>query len=145
MTYYPASADKKLVRGDDRDYDLFVRQPARTPAEEAAPVAVDLTGCLVTYTLKRLRDDGRSVHAAPWVVRKTSDDTAEVEIADQTQEATRGHATVHLMGADTRFLEPGVYGYDVQVRTAANKVYTVARGRVYLSGDITAAEDGTVP
>lgn len=145
MTYYPASSDKKLVRGDDRDYELFIRQPARTPAEEQSPTPIDLTGSLVTYTVKRLRDDGRSVHAAPVVIRKTSDDTAEIELADQTQDATRGRAVIHVTGADTRFMEPGVYGYDVQVRTAANKVYTVARGRLYLAGDITAAEDGTVP
>ncbi len=145
MTYYPGSADKNLVRGDDRDYDLFVIEPAKTPEQERSPVPIDLTGALITYTLKRLRDSGRSVHADPVVVRKTSLDTLEVEISDQTMPATKGRAVVHLTSADTRFLEPGVYGYDVQVKTAANKVYTVARGRLYLAGDITAAEDSTVP
>lgn len=145
MTYYPASSDKNLVRGDDRDIDLFIKEPAMTPEQERSPVAVDLTGSFITYTLKRLRDNGRSVHADPVVVRKTTEDTLEIEISDQTVPATRGRAVIHLMGSDTRFLEPGVYGYDVQLRTAANKVYTVARGRLYLAGDITAAEDGTVP
>ena len=143
MTYYPASSDKNLVRGDDRDYDLYVVAPAASPAAQAQ--AIDLTGAELIYTLKLLRPDGKSVHADPVVVRKTSGDTAEIEILDQTQAATKGRATIHLMGADTKFLVPGVYGYDVQVRTAANKVYTVARGRLYLAGDVTAAEDGTSP
>lgn len=139
----PAASDKNLVRGDDRDYDIFVQRPASSPADLAQ--AIDLTGSLLTYTLKRLRPDGGAVYADAVVVVKTSDDTEQIEISDQTQDATKGRAVVHLLAADTRFLVPGVYGYDVQLKTAANKVYTVARGRLYLTGDITAAEDGTVP
>jgi hypothetical protein len=145
MTYFPESEEKKLVRGDDRTFNLFVRLPATTPAEEASPTPVDLTGCRLTFTLKRLRADGKSVHADAVVLVKTNDDTAEIEVSDQEVAETRGRASIYLTREDTQFLAPGPYAYDVQLRTAANKNYTVLRGRVYLDGDVTAAEDGTVP
>lgn len=136
---HPLSSEKRLVRGDSRDFDLFVRRPFLTHEDERAPEAVDLTNAVITFTMKLLRDDGRSVHAQAPVLVKSSDNTAEIELGSET-----GHATLHLEHEDTRFLEPGVYGYDVQVRLG-NKYYTVARGRLYLSGDFTAAEDSSVP
>ncbi len=139
------TVDKNLVRGDDRELDLFVTEPAATLAEELNPTPVSLDGARVTFTVKRLRANGRSVHADVVVLRKTSDDTLEIELSDQNLPETVGRAVIHLTAADTKFLEPGVYGYDVQVLTALNKTHTVARGRLYLLGDITAAEDGTVP
>lgn len=133
--------DKDLVRGDDLDIELVVTEPADTPQEEQAPTPVDLTGSLLQFTVKKTRADGASVHADPVVIYKSSDDISEIEVVD----AAGGKAVIHLLAADTKFLAPGIYVYDIRVRTAANKNYTLARGRLYLLGDVTAAEDTTVP
>lgn len=142
MTYFPASTDKNLTRGDDRVYELKVQTPAPSPSVPAVPI--DLTGARVTFTVKMTRADGKSVHPDTVVIKKTSDDTSEVEILSQV-DGDVGRANIFVRAADTQFVQPGVFAYDVQIRTATSKTYTVARGRLYLVGDITAAEDGTSP
>jgi hypothetical protein len=142
MTYFPASTDKNLTRGDDRVYELKVQTPSPNPTTPAVPI--DLTGARVTFTVKLTRVDGKPVHQDSVVIKKTSDDTSEVEILPQVN-GDVGRANIFIRAADTQFVQPGVFAYDIQVRTSASKTYTVARGRLYLVGDITAAEDGTAP
>ena len=134
---YSENADKDLVRGDDRDIPLVFQEPAPNPQTPGPPIP--LTGASITFTAKRERVDGSSVHADAPAIRKTSDDSLEISITD----ADNGKAMLHILGDDTKFLSPGVYVYDVQLRTAAGKTYTTGRGRIYLSGDVSSAEDLT--
>lgn len=135
------TVDKNLIRGDSRNLDFFASLPQATP--DSPITAIDLTGARVVFTVKLTREDGTSVHADPPVIVKTSDDAGEIEISDQTG-ALVGQGVVHLLPGDTKFLEPGVYVYDVRVYLAGQAM-TVVRGRIYLEGDVGSAEDMTRP
>lgn len=137
MTFFAGSVDKELVRGDDRDLPLVFAGPRPNPQTAGTPI--NLTGALITFTAKLIRANGAGVHADAPSIRKTSDDTAEIEVMD----AVNGVAVVHLVGADTRFLPPGVYAYDVQLRLSTGQTYTTRRGKIYLVGDVSSAEDIT--
>jgi len=143
MTYYKGSQDKNLVRGDSRVFNLFVKSPASSAQEVDTPI--DLTGSIITFTMKSENIDYQLRPNDPVVIRKTSDDTAEVEISDQGDPELIGRATIYLQPDDTKFLPIGIYRYDIQIKTAAGRVYTVSSGRIYLTMDTTAAEDITNP
>ena len=79
-------------------------------------------------------------------VEKTSDDLTQIEILDQTVDSeTEGQLIIKMVPEDTRYLDPGIYVYDVQVTTATGEVYTVTRGRIFLKADASSAEDLTPP
>lgn len=139
-TIHPLAQTCELVRGDDQDYEFTIKEPDNDV--NAEPARVDITGANVVFTMKVKRPDTNLVFADHFVVRKTSDDTAEIAIADQTGEH-RGEFTVYLMSADTRFVDPGSYVFDVRLRLPNGRQYTVARGDFFLLGDVTSAEDLT--
>lgn len=142
MTVLPISKDKILVRGDTRSYLFTLKERQTNPDKE--PDRLDLTGSLVTFTMK-LTDPRGAVgfqNQKPDVV-KTSDDTLEIILLDQGELLTKGQARIFLVHADTRFLPPGVYAYDVQVVTAQGSVITAASGRILLRSRPTEAEDLT--
>lgn len=141
--YYKDSQHKNLVRGDSRTFNLLVKIPASTPQQVDAPV--NLTGAVITFTMKTENIDYQLKPNDPVVIRKTSDDTAEIEVADQNDPELVGKASIYLSPEDTKYLPTGIYRYDIQVKTEAGKVYTVSSGRIYLIMDTTAAEDLTTP
>ncbi len=143
MTYVKDSVDKKLTRGDDRIFELWIKYPQETPNDPL--LYRDLTGSLISFTVKRERSNGKEVFKDPVVIRKTSDDTEQIEVLNQTVRANWGRANVLVRADDTKYLDPGIYLYDVQVRLPTNMICTVARGRILLQGDVTSAEDLTRP
>lgn len=137
MTYSPECVDKRLPRGNDRDYNGLVT--------DAGGLGVDLTDSTLVFDMKRRPEPRRLEPTDPVVVNKTSDDANEIEVLDQAVEATRGHYVLRLLAADTEFLAPGTYAYSIDVRTATGRRYTVTRGRIFLEGPATAEENLTLP
>lgn len=137
------SVDKDLPRGNSRRYRLTVVEPQ---SDTTPPPRVPLTGCLIIFEMKRQPEPRRlSPTDDEVVVRKTSDDVNEIEILDQLIEATKGQCVIKIVPADTEFLAPGTYAYSIDVTTAVDEKYTVTRGRIFLKGPATAAENLTPP
>jgi len=143
MTYDPSCNDKNLPRGDARRFLLTIREP-KTGVNQT-PDRIDLTGATIIFEVKKRPEPRRLCPTDDVVVRKTSDDANEIEILDQTQDETLGQCRIRLQGADTEFLQPGVYAYSVKVITATGDTYTVVDGRIFLKGPATAAENLTPP
>lgn len=144
MTYDPACVDKNLPRGNSRNYRVTVREPDRGNSDtDGQPIA--LTGSTITFEMKRQPEPRRLSPTDEVVVRKTSDDANEIEVEDQEVEETIGQCVIKLVPADTEFLAPGTYAYSIDVVTGVGGRYTVARGRIFLKGSATAAENLTPP
>ena len=143
MTYDPSCDDKILPRGDSRRYLLTITEPKT--GSVPVPPRIDLTDALVTFEVKSQPEVNRLCPTEAPVVTKTSDNVNEIEIMDQTQELTKGQCRIYLVAADTEFLAPGVYAYAVKVVTGGGDTYTVVRGRFFLKGPATAAENLTPP
>lgn len=145
QTFGTGARSKVLVRGDSRDFKLtLTTPPAAGMLDQPAP-RLDLTDALLTFTMKKQRVEGQAVHQDPVTISKSSDDTAEIEILDQLVDETKGQCVIHLQPQDTKFLEPGVFRYDVQLRTASGRIYTVVNDQLFLRDDITSAEEQTPP
>jgi len=144
MTYDPSCVDKELVRGDSRVYRGTISEPdlgtVSTPPEKA-----DLTGSTLVFEMKKQPEPRRLCPTDGVVVRKTSDDANEIEFLDQGVEETKGQYLLKLVPSDTEFLVPGVYAYSIRLETATGNRYTVTRGRFFLKGPATAAENFTPP
>lgn len=142
MSYDPQCADKILPRGNSRAFRLTVREP-KTGSNQT-PAGINLDGALIVFEMKRQPELWPLQPTDDVVVRKTSDDAAEIEILTQSGE-TLGQVLIKLLPADTKFLDPGTYAYSVDVITALGNQYTVANGRIFLRGPATAAENTTPP
>ena len=57
--------------------------------------------------------------------------------APQIEKRLAGETRIMLSPADTAHLSVGEYVYDVELRTAAGEVYTVAAGRLWLEGEVS--------
>lgn len=144
MSFEPACVDKILVRGDTRRYRVTVREPKTGDNQD--PKRINLTGASALFTAKRQDQENKFRPVATPDIEKTSDDLTQIEILDQTVDSdTEGQLVIKLAPEDTRFLDPGIYVYDVQVTTALGEVYTVTRGRIFLKADASSAEDLTPP
>lgn len=141
MTFSPQCVDKELPRGNSRQFLGTVSEPVTGTVP--TPPRVDLTGSLVIFEMKKRPEPNNLAPTDAVVVRKTSDDANEIEILDQTVEATKGQYRLKLVPADTEFLAPGLYAYSIDVVTAIGDRYTVSRGRFFLKGPATAAENWT--
>ena len=142
MVYDPACDDKNLDRGDDASYRLTVREP-KTGAVPKPP-RVDLTSSTITFEMKKQPEVNRLQPTDLVVVTKTSDNANEIEVLPQVDD-TLGQCLIKLVEADTKFLPPGTYAYSVRVTTAAGLTRTVTKGRIFLKGPATAAENQTPP
>jgi hypothetical protein len=143
MTYDPSCDDKILCRGDARRYRLTIREPKT--GEVPDPPRIDLTDSRVIFEVKSQPEVNRLCPTEEVVITKTSDDANEIEVLDQTAPTTKGQCIIKLVAADTEFLAPGIYAYSVKVVTATGDPYTVVRGRFFLKGPATAAENMTPP
>ena len=143
MVYDPNCVDKELVRGDSRRYRVTVSEPKT--GTNTDPSRIPLTGASIRWTMKPWDQENKFRPVVGPSVIKTSDNLLEVEILDQNDPETEGQFVVKLVPLDTKYLDPGIYVYDAQVTTAAGDVYTVARGRIFLKADSSAAEDLTPP
>lgn len=144
MTYDRSCNDKILPRGDSKRYLVLIREPDRGDDDEDAQ-PIDLTGATLVFQMKRQPEVRRLSPTDDVVVTKTSDDANEIEILDQTQEATKGYCRVRLVPEDTEFLAPGTYAYSIVVTTGLGDRYTAVRARIFLRGPATAEENFTPP
>lgn len=113
----------EMHRGDSAAFDLTITKNA---------VAVNLTGSTLRFTAKRDKADPD----ADAIISKVSSDASQIEITN----AAGGLATVHLVPADTEDLtEQTTLLYDVQVKDATNKVFTLVEGKLKIKLDVTQA------
>jgi hypothetical protein len=141
MTYKVDSKDKILIRGDSKTFRFRARAKQLDPGD---PIEyLDLTGSLITFTMKMRPTTDLDYRDIPQAVVKTSDDTLEVLVSDQLDPETRGEFRAFLKHPDTRWLPPAVYGYDAQINTAQGDVYTLEGGDIFLRSRPTEAEDQT--
>jgi hypothetical protein len=136
MTYESACVDKDLDRGDDVTYRLTVMEPKT--GSKPNPPKIDLAGSFIIFEMKKQPKTYRLKPTDPVVVRKTSDNLNEIEILDEI-----GQCLIKLVSSDTEFLQPGTYAYSVRVTTGAGRTRTVTKGRIFLKGAATAAENFT--
>lgn len=88
---------------------------------------VDLSGCLVFYTLKAEVDNDLEDSAA--IIRKDVSEHSDPE---------NGMTEIMIDGADTDGLVPGEkYVHDVQIVSAAGKPWTPLYGKVKCAPDVT--------
>ena len=85
--------------------------------------AIDLTDCLVFFTVKRNIDDTDDQA----IIKKEIDDFAE---------PTSGIATLWLTHDDTN-IDPGYYAFDIQLKDTADQISSSSRGTFIVEQDIT--------
>ncbi len=134
-------SDIEIIRGDTAHIPISVALPQED--FDVPPTPVNLTNAKLVFTMKLKRPDGAEVFADKPSVRKTSDDTAEIEVFPQSGDSV-GLMMIHIRSEDTQFLTPGIYEWDVRMTLNGDKS-TVAKGRVFLVGDVGSAEDLTTP
>lgn len=108
-----------LTRGDTQTYTLMFKNALGNP--------YCLKNWTVFFTLK-LSYELPDVQASLQKIVTTFSDTTS---------GTSGVATISLLPADTKDLEPGLYDYDIAVCTAAGESYTVLKGKLDLEYDVT--------
>ncbi len=104
-------SDLEVYAGNDKTLDFVV-------TDNATGALVDLTGVDLRFTVKVAKTDADDVAVLNKVV---------VPAVDQTGD--RGEASVELSSTDTEDLE-GVYGWDLQLKDAADNIETVDEGRI---------------
>lgn len=111
-----------VTRGDDFEI------PLRFWTSTAKTTPIDLTGCVVYFTVKPRADDVLDDVGA--ILKKTLTDV------DHT-DAAAGETKVVAVPADTKTARPKEYTYDIQLKDVANKVRTFAKGAFVLDSEIT--------
>lgn len=97
---------------------------------------VDLAGSKIWMTVKQRSGDPDS--AALFMKRNTAAGGSDAEIKILTP-TTDGQAEVYIVPDDSEEIDPGTYQYDVQVKLGNNKTYTITRGKITFSEDVTKA------
>lgn len=114
------------TRGDSRTLRLKVTDSANQP--------VNLTGAKVWFTVKKAANDPDSQAI---ITRRT----ANANGADSQVLVTNGlagQAEIYL-DASIGWRKEGTYVYDIQVKTALGRIYTVVQGKIQILGDVTHA------
>ena len=116
---------RPLHAGDD--YDMQFTAENLTPAG----TAIDLTGAKVWFTIKSdpLDDDASALLAV-----NTADDPTKITIDTPLS----GIFTMRFKAADTAGLE-GLFPYDIQIKLASGKLFTMARGQIEFLANLTRA------
>ena len=97
---------------------------------------VDLAGAKIWMTVKQRSKDPDT--AALFMKRNTAAGGSDTEIKVLTP-TTDGQAEVYIVPDDTTEIDPGTYQYDIQTKLANNKTYTITRGKITFSEDVTKA------
>lgn len=107
----------ECFRGDDCEWELTAYN-SRTKA------AYNITGASAFFTLKNFESDvdASAVLKVDWTTHS---------------DPTNGKTLLTLTNAQTDDLVPREYWYDVQIKTSAGKVYTVACGKFTVYTDKT--------
>lgn len=97
---------------------------------------VDLDGAKVWMTVKqRTKDPDLS---AVFMKRNAAAGGSDAEILVLTP-TTNGQAEVYIVPDDTEGVDAGTYQYDIQVKLSNDKTYTITRGKITFSEDVTKA------
>jgi len=103
-----------FYRGDDRNYNLiFVDED---------DAALDITGWTIFITVKEKLTD--------------ADDDAKIKAVGTITDAAGGLASFTFTAAQTYDLD-GNYHYDIQIKKADGKIFTVTSGKVKVKKDTT--------
>jgi hypothetical protein len=97
---------------------------------------VDLNGAKIWMTVKQRSGDPDD--QALFMKRNTAAGGSDDEIKILTP-TTNGQAEIYIIPADTEEMDPGTYQYDIQVKLSNNKTYTITRGKITFSEDVTKA------
>ena len=103
-----------ITRGDTKIYALHFR--------DGAGVDIDITGWMIFFTVKKKLED--------------IDDDAKIRknIIDHT-DPVHGKTEISLSSADTELL--GEHFYDIQVKTTAGAIITIAASSITFSPDVS--------
>ncbi len=112
-----------LPRGDHRIYDLEVEDENGNP--------VSLAGSTLWFTVKQRE----SQSDAESEFQLTSANPAQINPYSPAE----GKAYIYVENLHTQDLDVIPYVYDVQLKTAAGKPYTVVKGNFTIVGDVTRA------
>lgn len=123
----PTIIDLAAVRGDTLSLTAT--------AYSATGAVLNLTGCTLWFTLKLSQDDAADDTAAvsrcSWVSGGAASGIAVASPAT-------GVLTIDAPAADTANLDPALtYVYDIQIKDANARIYTLATGAVTAAPDIT--------
>jgi len=115
-------------RGDSKTLELAVTDANGEP--------VNITNAYVWFTVKK---DVNDEDDAAVITKATANVDGGADAQLLITSGSLGLADIYLVPADTEDLNPPDYDYhfDVQVKTAAGKVYTVARDSFRLLSDVT--------
>ena len=109
----------KMFKGDHKTFELQVKDQDGNP--------IDLSGATIRMTVKKHATDETAV------ISKTSNNASEISITDPAN----GIAEIYLVPSDTRNLDAGKYIFDIEITTAAGKVYTVLLANLTLVEDVS--------
>lgn len=118
----------QMVKGDTPSFNLTITDAITT-------LAIDLTGSTIWMTAKKEFADTDAA-----AVFQKSTTGGGITITD----AVNGLAKVTLVNGDTNLLEGFFRGrvnlkYDIQIKTAAGQIFTVARGMLEVFEEATEA------
>lgn len=106
----------EVYRGQSKDIEVVITTPSTDVDNNPITIAYDLTGCTLYFTVKIRSSTTKSL------ISKVSTDPSQIEIETPVK---LGKAIIHLLPADTKYLEPDAYQFDVWVKTPSNSVYPV--------------------
>jgi hypothetical protein len=66
-----------------------------------------------------------------------------ISVFSDTTSGTTGVAVIPITPADTEHLDPGEYDFDIMVKTAADDIHTVLKGKFDLEYVVTHGTSGT--
>ena len=115
-TMSPAPNLVELYKGQDKDIELILTETAFDVDKNPIDVPFDLTGCTLYF---QVRSSGESTII---VIGKKSTDITQILIETPP---VCGKAIIHISHADTEYLEPGKYLFDVWVKRVDGKRYPV--------------------
>lgn len=118
-----------ITRGDTQTYNLTFKKADGTPY------------CIKNWVLFFTVKANYNLPDSAAVFQKI------VTTFDDTTSGTSGSANISLLPADTENAEPGIYDFDMAVKTAAGEVFTVVKGKMTIEYDVTktAGTAGTAP
>lgn len=90
----------EMTQGEDVTLTLTVTQGG---------AAYNITGATIAFTMKKDKSSNKDAD-----VVKTTADAAEVDLTDPSN----GVAEIYLLPADTTYLEPGLYDFDVRMKVS---------------------------
>lgn len=123
--------DFQWLQGQSKTVILTATEPAPEEDTGAAKAPIDLTGMLLVMRVRKLNAEKRDNDLQPVAFELTSDNINEIEILDQTEEATTGKFKVYVKTAVTQYLRPGCYSYTIEMVDQLGENTPLLVGEIY--------------